>query len=71
MRKRIEELAEGKVECIGQDVIFSVSRIEIETYAGEDYTGEFTVAGKNHIPLRGMVYSTNSRMECLTEGVDA
>ena len=46
MRKRIEELAEGKVECIGQDVIFSVSRIEIETYAGEDYTGEFTVAGK-------------------------
>ena len=36
MRKRIEELAEGKVECIGQDVIFSVSRIEIETYAGEE-----------------------------------
>ena len=70
MRKRIKELAEGKTECIGPAVEFSVSRIEIEVPEGKDFRGEFRVISKNKVPVRGLVYSSNSRLECLTEGFD-
>lgn len=70
MRKRIEELAEGKIECVGPAIEFSVSRIEIEVLEGKDFTGEFTAVSKNQVSIRGLAYSTNPRMECLTEGFD-
>ncbi len=66
MRKRIEELAGGRILCACPIVEFSVSRIEIEVLEGRDFTGEFTITSKNQVPIRGMVYSSNPRMECLT-----
>lgn len=70
MRKRIEELANGRIDCIGPAVEFSVSRIEIEVPEGKDFKGEFTITSRNQIPVRGLVYSSNPRLECLTEGFD-
>lgn len=67
MRKRIEELAEGRVECAVPVIEFSVSRIEIEVLEEEDYRGEFTITGKNQISLRGAVSSSSPRITCLTE----
>lgn len=70
MRKRIDEIAGGRVECIGPAVEFSVSRIEIEVPEGEDFQGEFTITSTNHIPIRGFAYSSHPRMECLTERLE-
>lgn len=66
VRKRIEELARGKVSVEKPIIEFSVDRIELEALEGKDFAGEFTITGRNKVPVRGMVYSTNSRMECLT-----
>uniref|UniRef100_UPI004055EAAF DUF5717 family protein n=1 Tax=Agathobacter sp. TaxID=2021311 RepID=UPI004055EAAF len=66
MRKRIEQLARGKFEHIRPELAFSEEIVEFSVYEGTDYTGEFTIFCKNRIPIRGVVYSTNSRMECLT-----
>lgn len=70
MRKRIKELAEGRVVRTEPVVEFSVSRIEMEVHGGKDCKGEFTIASKNQVPIRGLVYSSNPRMECLTEGFE-
>lgn len=66
MRKRIEQLASGKFEYSSPEVSFSTDRIEIEISGGKDETGEFTIRSTNHVPMRGMVYTSCSRMECLT-----
>ena len=47
MRKRIEELANGRIDCIGPAVEFSVSRIEIEVPEGKDFKGEFVSGAQN------------------------
>ena len=52
MRKRIRELAEGRVDCAKPVVEFSVERIELQIPEGEDYKGEFTVISENHVPVR-------------------
>lgn len=70
MQKRIRELAEGRIECAKPVIEFSVSRIELEVPEGEDVSGEFTVASQNQVPVRGIVYSSNPRMECKTVGFE-
>lgn len=70
MRKRIRELAEGRVECAKPVVEFSVGRIELQIPEGEDYKGEFAISSKNHVPVRGTVYSSNPRVECKTLGFE-
>ncbi|MBO5302578.1 MAG: hypothetical protein J6A92_00850 [Lachnospiraceae bacterium] len=66
MRKRIEELAKGMCDSNCPVLEFSTDRIEMEIIAGEDYAGEFSITSKNQIPIKGIVYSANPRMECLT-----
>ena len=66
MRKRLEELASGRFENKEPILEFSVQRIELEVFEGSDETGEFVITSKNHVPLRGLIYSSSSRMECLT-----
>ena len=48
---------------------FSVERIELQVIEGKDATGEFTICSKNK-KIRGIVYSTYPRMECLTPQFD-
>lgn len=66
MRKKIQQLARGRFAYEKTELDFSDERIEIEVIEDRDYMGCFTFSGKNHAVLRGVVYSTNARMECLT-----
>lgn len=66
MRKRIQQLARGRFEYDRTELTFSEEEIAFEVVEEQDYTGSFTISGKNHAILRGVVYSTNPRMECLT-----
>lgn len=66
MRKRIKQLARGKFEYAKPDVILSEETIAFTVIDGEDYEGSFTITSSKEVKLRGLVYSTNPRMECLT-----
>ncbi|MBR3770555.1 MAG: hypothetical protein IKL06_08480 [Lachnospiraceae bacterium] len=66
MHKKIKQLAYATFDDSEQDLSFSVERVELELIEGRDGTGEFIVSGTNGEKLRGVVYTTNPRMECMT-----
>ena len=66
MRKRIKQLARGKFEYAKPELILSEEDIAFQVIEGEDYEGSFTIENQKGIKLRGIVYSTNPRMEVLT-----
>ena len=66
MRKRIRQIARGKFECAKPIVTFSEEALELQITEGRDETGSFTITCNSEEPLRGVVYCTQSRMECLT-----
>lgn len=66
MRKRIQQLARGKFEYARPILSFSTDKVEIEVSEGKDYTGDFVITSANHVPMRGVIYTSNGRMECLT-----
>ena len=74
MRKRIQQLASGKFDDNGPCLSLSAEKIELELLEGKDETGDFVITSTNHVKMRGLVYSSNPRMECLTpqfEGEEA
>ncbi len=74
MRKRIEELAEGKIPYEYPQVVFSKEKLELEAVEGQSVTDSFQVKSENGIWMRGIIYSSSARMECLTpqfEGEEA
>jgi hypothetical protein len=66
LRKRIRQLARGKFEYVKPVLSFEEDNIELEVIQDAEYSGSFTIDSTNHVKLRGVVYSTNPRMECLT-----
>ncbi len=66
MRKRIKQLARGKFEYAKPELHISEEEIVFSCLEGEEYEGEFTISSANHVKIRGLVYSNNPRMECLT-----
>lgn len=66
MRKRIQKLAMGKFEHVEPEFLLSTEKIEIEVLEGQAFSGCFSITSVNHIPLKGLVYSSNPHMECLT-----
>lgn len=66
MRKRIQQLARGKFEYARPLLSFSTEKVDIEVLEGRDYTGDFVITSTNHAPFRGIIYTSDSRMECLT-----
>ncbi len=66
MRKRIQKLALGKFEHEEPVLALSTDKIELTVLEGQDYTGEFMITSKNGVELKGLVYSSNPHMECLT-----
>lgn len=66
MLKRMKQLARGKFEYAKPELILSEEDISITVMEGEDYEGSFTIENSKGIKLRGLVYSTNPRMEVLT-----
>ena len=67
MRKKIQQLARGKFDYARPELTFAPEEISIEVLEGKDYTGEFVITGTNHVPIKGIVYSSDPRMECLTQ----
>ena len=63
MYKRIEELAEGKVHTVLPVLSFSPETVRLEPVEGSMASGSFTISSINKIPMRGVVYSTDLRME--------
>ena len=66
MRKRIRQIARGKFEYDKPTISFSEEELELKVIEGQDCSGSFTITCSEHIRMRGMVYSTSPRMECLT-----
>lgn len=66
MRKRIEELAEGKFPYEQPQVSFSEEILKLEVIEGQAVEDHFQVRSENQIWMRGVVYSSSARMECLT-----
>ena len=44
----------------------STDKIELEVLEGQDYTGEFVISSQTDSAVKGLVYSSNPHMECLT-----
>lgn len=66
MRKRIQQLATGKFEYVRPLLSFSTDKVDIEVLEGKDYTGDFVITSANRVPMRGIIYTSDARMECLT-----
>lgn len=66
MRKRIRQIARGKFEYDEPSLSLPEEEMSLTVTEGQEYTGSFEITSVNHIPVRGIVYSTNPRMECLT-----
>ena len=66
MRKRIEELAEGKIPYEQPQLVFSKEKLELEVVEGQKVTESFQIRSQNGLVMRGIVYSSSARMECLT-----
>ena len=65
MRKRIRQIARGKFENEAPALLFPEEELSITVTEGQEYTGEFKIISTNHVPVRGVVYTSSSRMECL------
>lgn len=63
MYRRIEELAEGKVHTALPLLSFTPEQVMIELVEGTKSSGSFTIGSINHLPVRGIVCSTDLRME--------
>lgn len=66
MREVIDRILEEKYEYERGELSFSVSRIEINLQAGEDYEGSFYLSGDPEYITEGYIYTSDNRMECLT-----
>lgn len=72
MRKRIQQLAGGEFEYAEPFLTFSKDKVGLEVLEGKDGTGDFEITSTDERPIRGCVYTSDDRMECLTpqfEGV--
>ena len=66
MRKRIRQIARGKFEYEKPSLSLPDEELNIQVIEGQECAGNFTITSTNHVPVRGVVYSTSPRMECLT-----
>ena len=70
MRRRLRQLAGGRFDFTLPNASFSVDKIDIQVKEGTDHQDEFEMISQSEIPVRGIVYSSNPRMECLTPQFD-
>lgn len=63
MYRRIEELAEGKVYTDVPVLTITPDQLRLEPVEGVSTSGTFTIESLRHQPMKGVVYSTDLRME--------
>ena len=66
MRKRMKELAGGMIDNSGPILKISSDKVELEVLEGQTATGEFRVSSVDRRKIRGIVYTSGMRMNCLT-----
>ena len=64
LRKRIQDLSNGKFIFEEPDVEFLVDILELTAYPDENIEGSVKLVSKNGMIQKGIVYTTNNRMEC-------
>lgn len=67
MKERIANLLEGNFDYENGSLDFSCTKLELTLYRDEKTEGSFKVYGPKGRLTEGYVYSTEKRMECLTE----
>nr|WP_308650618.1 DUF5717 family protein [uncultured Agathobacter sp.] len=65
MRARIGQIAAGRFNSTKPILAFSEETIDLSVIEGRSEAGSFVIESTNQIKIRGIVYSTNPRMECL------
>lgn len=55
MRKRIQQLANGKFDNNGPKLSLSTEKIELEVLEGKDETGSFVITSTNQVKMRGII----------------
>ncbi len=70
VRKRMKELAAGKIDYGKPLLRFSTDKVELEVLEGQTVTGEFRLEVLSDEKVRGIVYTTGMRMNCLTPQFD-
>jgi len=66
MRERINRLAKGIVDMEIPQLLIQPERIEEDVQAGEVVRGEVFVTSENGLHSKGLVYSSNSRVQVLS-----
>lgn len=66
MRAAIDRILEGDFDYEKGSLDFSCSKLELSILPGEQLEGSFTIFGEEGRFTRGIVISSDSRMECLT-----
>lgn len=67
MDEQISNLPEGNFDYENGSLDFSCTKLELTLYRDEKAEGSFRVYGPTGRPTRGRVYSSESRMRCITE----
>lgn len=65
MRARIGQIAAGRFNGTKPILAFSEETIDLSVIEGRSEAGSFVIESTNQIKICGIVYSNNSRMECL------
>ena len=65
VRARIGQIAAGRFNGTKPILAFSEETIDLSVIEGRSEEGSFVIESTNQIKIRGIVYSTNPRMECL------
>ena len=64
MKKRIEQLLNGKFEYETPELLIAPDELEIKVVPGKAVRGTFALAGRDGRKIRGFIYSSNPRMRC-------
>ena len=67
MQKIIDKILEGNFDYENDPLDFSCAKIEFSIQKGQQYEGSFRILVPAGLYTGGMVYSSDWRMECLTE----
>jgi len=70
LQKKIRQLAEGRIRTKKGTLSFSEPEVVLEARSSGTATGEFFVSRTDGRKVRGVVFSSNPRMELLQEGFE-
>ncbi len=70
MKNKIKQFAKGDFKLQRPDIVFHETHLLITVSEGETYQGVFTMEDKKGGTIRGLVYSSSFRVQCLEQGFE-